>query len=133
MKMLLASLALVLLAPSAIAQDATPPAPSSGSAVMPELTASQNAAYSCAMTFALVSKCQKADDDRGASYPDMEEGGGKEFFVRTLAMLMDALGLERQQVVQMAIDGVAAAEAEGEETVGRRMTACLPMLIPPGS
>ena len=135
MKTLLAPLTFLVLAPSAIAQDAAP-APSAPEAepfVMPELSTSQQAAYSCAMTFALVSKWQKAGDERGAPYPDMESEGGREYFVRTMAALMDELGLDRARVMQMAIAGVAAAEAEGAETVEQRMSACSLMLAQPGA
>lgn len=135
MKTLFTTLTFLVLAPSAIAQEAAP-APSASEAepfVMPELSTSQQAAYSCAMTFALVSKWQKAGDDRGTPYPDMESEGGREYFVRTMAALMDDLGLNRAQVMQMATAGVAATEADGAETVEQRMSACSLMLAHPGS
>jgi len=93
-----------------------------------DLPIEQAAAPRCGIAFALVSRWQGAGDQRGSAYPDMESEGGREFFVRSMAGLMDSRGLSRE-----AVDAMVAAEAElldapeSEQRIAAMMPACLLM------
>ncbi|MBX7458447.1 hypothetical protein K3152_09335 [Qipengyuania sp. 1NDH17] len=129
MKALLAPLALIAIAPAALAQEGPPaaPQPAEEAEALPQLTAEQEASFRCAMTFALVSGWQKGGDERGAAWEDMEANGGKEFFVRTMASLMDDHGLTRPQVMRLIANGMEDMQERMLEDVELRMPACLLM------
>jgi hypothetical protein len=83
------------------------------------------AAARCAVAFATVSRWQKAGDARGRDYPDIEASGGREFFVRVMAKLMEDTGLGREDII--ALSTRAADENEGEggpERIKAMMPAC---------
>jgi len=108
--------------------DAVPPAsaPAPADALrIDDLPVDQAAAVRCAIAFATVSRWQKAGEPRGAAYPDMETGGGREFFVRTMAQVMDSTGLTRDGVVQLIFGEVEASDnPAGEERLKAMMPAC---------
>lgn len=104
---------------------ADPPAPA---ITIDQLQIEQAAAARCAIAFATVSRWQKADDPRGESYPNMETGGGREFFVQVMAKLMDEAGLTRDNVIALAFDGVEDHnKSDGAERVAAMMPACQAM------
>ncbi len=106
---------------------ADPPAPASAIKI-DQLQIEQAAAARCAIAFATVSRWQKAGDARGSAYPDMDTGGGREFFVQVMAKLMDEAGLTRDNVVAMAFEGVEDHEKpDGAERVAAMMPACQAM------
>lgn len=83
------------------------------------------AAARCAVAFATVSRWQKAGDARGEGYPDIEAAGGREFFVRVMAKLMEDTGLGREDII--ALSTRAADENEGEggpQRIKAMMPAC---------
>jgi len=83
------------------------------------------AAARCAVAFATIGRWQKTGDARGSSYPDIEAAGGREFFVRVMAKLMEETGLGREDII--ALSTRAADENEGEggaERVKAIMPAC---------
>jgi hypothetical protein len=83
------------------------------------------AAARCAVAFATVSRWQKTGDARGEGYPDIEAAGGREFFVRVMAKLMEETGMGREDVI--ALSTRAADDNEGEggaERVKAMMPAC---------
>ncbi len=93
-----------------------------------QLPITQAAAARCAIAFATVSRWQKADDPRGTAYPDMEAGGGREFFVQVMAKLMDEAGLTRDNVVALAFAGVENHDKpDGAAQVAAMMPACQTM------
>lgn len=118
-----------------IALQAAPAAPSdeSAEASRPELESfaelpiEEAAAPRCGVAFALVSKWQKAGDARGANWPDMEAEGGREFFVRSMAKLMETRELSRGSITPLVKREVAMLEAEGDDRVEAMMPACLLM------
>ncbi len=119
------------LALSALAlQDAPAPTPadppaSSATLNIEQLPIEQAAATRCAIAFATVSRWQKTGDRRGSAYPDAEAGGGREFFVRVMAKLMDDAELSREGVVDLASREVAVYESpEGTERLAAMMPAC---------
>lgn len=126
---LIASLALTL-ALSTAPQDEPAAAGQAADPVisLDQLPIEQAAAARCGMVFALVSRWQKTGDPRGESHDNMETGGGREFFVRTMANLMDAAGITNQQVAALAMEEVNKLDTpEGGERAEAMMPACLLM------
>jgi hypothetical protein len=83
------------------------------------------AAARCAVVFATVSRWQKAGDARGSEYPDIEAAGGREFFVRVMAKVMEDTGMGREDIIALTTN--AANENEGEGGAARiraMMPAC---------
>lgn len=118
MRMIIAPLALVLAAPLA-AQE--------GEAPLPELTIEQTSSLRCGVAFGLIAKGQAEGDERAAAYPAMEPRG-REFFVRTMARLMDEHGLSREQVNKLAFRTTMELAGETLEERERMMPACLLLL-----
>ena len=82
------------------------------------------AALRCSAAFALVG-AQSPGESAGDDVPDLKERG-REFFVRSLATIMDERGLDRA-----AIEQAVRAEAEAlsdKEQLDAVMPACLLML-----
>jgi len=109
-------------------------APAPDAAPVPVITAfdqlpiEEAAAPRCAVAFATVGRWQMVGDPRGADYPDMENDGGREFFVRTMANLMEGRGLSRGDVATILTNEAAALSSdEGAERVAAMMPACLLM------
>ena len=109
------------------------PAPLEAPAASPtaslnRLTPEQATAARCAIAFAAVGHWQKAGDPRGADYPDMVAGGGREFFVQVMAKLMSEAGLSRDDVIVLASGGAEAYDGpEGAKAVAALMPACQAM------
>lgn len=109
------------LAPLA-AQATAPVAPP---ARAPRLSQENSALLRCSAAFALVSYGQANGDEAARKWPAIDPRG-REFFVRTLAKLMDDTGMDRDQV-----SALASAEAQrllDEKQVDAVMPACLLML-----
>ena len=89
MKRLTLSLAAAALCLSAVPLVAQEPAPE---AALPTLNLDQRMLLRCSATFALVAFRQEAGVDWAVALPPMGERG-REFFVRTSALLMDEAGI----------------------------------------
>lgn len=119
-----------LLAAALALQDAPAPAPADPPALQSSITIDQlpieqAAAARCAIAFATVSRWQKEGDPRGTAYPDMEAGGGREFFVQVMVKLMDEAKLSRDDIVALAVRGVEEHnKPDGAERVAAMMPAC---------
>jgi hypothetical protein len=115
-----------LLAAAALAlQPAPVPPETNASATLDTLPLEHAAAARCAVVFATVSRWQKAGDARGSEYPDIEAAGGREFFVRVMAKVMEDTGMGREDII--ALSTSAADENEGEggaERIKAMMPAC---------
>lgn len=123
--MLTPLLAAALALQVAPAPEPVDPPGATGAVSVEQLPIEQAAAARCAIAFATVSRWQKAGDRRGSAYPDAEAGGGREFFVRVMAKLMDEAGLSRDGVVDLAAREVAVYESpEGTERLAAMMPAC---------
>lgn len=118
--MLTSLLAPLLLTALALKSD---PAP-----VVPEpapLSQENRALLRCAAAFALVAQGQVAGDPQAKAWPDLSERG-REFFVRSMAQLMDKTGRDRA-----GIAALVNAEAQALTTSGdlhKVMPSCLLML-----
>lgn len=114
------ALAAVTAAIPLAAQDAPIDAP-------PRLTMEQQTALRCGVTFGMVAGAQEIGDGQAMTYPPMEPRG-KEFFVRTMARLMDEQGLTREQIARLALAEVNEMKTGGMARVKEIMPACLLML-----
>lgn len=96
------------------APEIQPPAASGANAVvtLDALPLEHAAAARCAVAFATITRWQKAGDARGEGFPNIEAAGGREFFVRVMAKLMEDTGLGREDII--ALSTRAADENEGE-------------------
>lgn len=104
-----------------------PPAPPGGVRI-DQLPIEQAAAARCAIAFAAVSRWQTVGDARGQAYADMAGGGGREFFVRVMAKLMDEAGLTREDVVALTARGVEEHDRPGGDArISAMMPACRAM------
>lgn len=120
---------LPLLAAALALQDApAAPAPAPSSEATPSIEAlpiEQAAAARCAIAFATVSRWQKAGEARGKAYPDMEAAGGREFFVRVMAQLMDEAGFTRENIAALSLDEAQRNDSpEGAARIAKMMPAC---------
>lgn len=101
-----------------------PVPPKQGADAIDDLPIEQAAAVRCAIAYATVSRWQKAGDARGSAYPDAEAQGGREFFVRVMAKLMDT-GVTRESIVMMTTEAAARNDTpEGAERIAQMMPAC---------
>ncbi|MCR9179311.1 MAG: hypothetical protein NXH71_03650 [Erythrobacteraceae bacterium] len=117
-------LASVALASAALALQAAPsPAPP---VRLEDLTVQESAALRCSVAFAYVSDWQKDGDARGAAWPGLEAQGGREFFVRTMAQLMDRRGLDRRGVFDLIALQTERLKASPDD-IPAMMPACLMM------
>lgn len=118
MSILLTVAALVALqsAPPAEAQPYSPP---------PALSAESNAALRCSAAFALISYGQANGNEAARQWPDLDERG-REFFVRTMARIMDETGVDRDGVARMA--EIKAQQLIDSGEVEQIMPSCLVML-----
>ena len=90
-----------------------------------QLTQENAALLRCSAAFALVSFGQANGNEASMRWPALDPRG-QEFFVRSMAKLMDDTGLSRDEVSQLA-----SAEAQrllDEDQVDGVMPACLLML-----
>ena len=122
MRKMIAPLALLLASP-VVAQDApAQPAPS-----VESLTLEQATSLRCSVAFAAIAQGQATGDPRATAHPPMEKRG-QEFFVRSMARLMDELSLDRAQVEALAVSVAEEMLAKGVEEVDNVMPACLLLL-----
>lgn len=90
-----------------------------------QLSQENAALLRCSAAFALVSYGQENGNEAALRWPVLDPRG-QEFFVRSLAKLMDDTGLSRDEISQLA-----SAEAQrllDEDQVDQVMPACLLML-----
>jgi hypothetical protein len=110
------------LAPAFLAQAAANPPPLTDLAQLPVTEAT---APRCAIVFALVGQWQKAGEERGRAWPDMETSGGREFFVQAMAQLMDARALDREALLGLVARESERLQGEGDERIAAMMPSCL--------
>ena len=122
----LASLALAPLtaAPLALIQAAPLIDPTMPDAAAP-MSLEQQAALRCSAAFALVSAGQERGNEAALAYPPLGERG-KEFFVRSMAQVMDDTGMTREQVSRLVAQ--SAQELRDGNGIKDAMPACLLLL-----
>ena len=110
---------------AALALQAAPapaPAPTAASPVMSQ---ENRALLRCAAAFAVTANAQASGDPAAQQWPELGTRG-REFFVRAMAQLMDATGLDRAGIAQLASKEAQALTATGD--VAKVMPSCLIML-----
>ena len=115
----------ILLMSVAVQDSGEAPAPPTIEVAPLALSAEQQATVRCAITFANVAARQAQADPAVAGYPDLTERG-REFFVRSMAQLMDDLQIKRPQLRLHLTK--AAEEITQPGKVEELMPACLLML-----
>lgn len=130
MKLVIPVIASLIFASTASAQDNTPADRAEPPAIAMELTdlpIEQQTALRCAVAIAIATESQRAGDAQGKDWPDLAENNrGREFFVRSIAKLMDDTGIDREGI---ALRGRKEAQALLEEgQLDAVMPACLLML-----
>lgn len=111
-----------LLAPALLAQATAAPPPITDLAQLPVTEAT---GPRCAIAFAIVGQWQKAGEARGKQWPDMASSDAREFFVQTMAGLMDALRLDRAALQVIIARESERLQAEGDARISAMMPACL--------
>ena len=125
-KLLLAA-GLALASLPLAAQDAPATGPAAAETALPTLTLEQRSSLRCGVAFGLIAKGQAEGDARAAAYPAMEPRG-REFFVRTMAGLMDDHDLTREQANKLAFETTMTLMNEGLEEREAMMPNCLLLL-----
>jgi hypothetical protein len=108
-----------MLTPLLAALLAAQPAPA------PVLSQESRALLRCSAAFALMSRRQANGDPVALRWPALE-ARGREFFVRSLAQLMDQTKLDRDGIAWLAGAEAKALQESGE--TDKLMPACLVML-----
>lgn len=91
----------------------------------PTLSAQNKALLRCSAAFAIVSRGQEAGNAAALKWPRLDQRG-REFFVRSLAQLMDETGLDRDGISILVSQEAQALWDKGE--VDAIMPSCLVML-----
>jgi hypothetical protein len=94
-------------------------------AASPTLSLEDRALLRCSAAFALVAEGQAKGNDAANKWPPVGVRG-REFFVRSLARLMDSTGLDRGGISQLVGAEAQAIWDNGE--IEKVMPACLVML-----
>lgn len=93
-----------------------------------ELPIEEAATARCGVAFAVVGRWQRDADPKGSGYPNMETEGGREFFVRAMANLMEGRDLDRNAAARLVVREVSLLDSEeGADQVEAMMPACLLM------
>lgn len=91
----------------------------------PPISQENRALLRCAAAFALVANGQAQGEQAAQQWPALGTRG-REFFVRAMAQVMDAAGLDRDGITALANDEARALAASGE--THKIMPSCLLML-----
>ena len=127
MTKLLIAAGLALAALPLAAQDAPATGPAAAETALPTLTLEQRSSLRCGVAFGLIAKGQAEGDARAVAYPEMEPRG-REFFVRTMAQLMDDHGLTREQAGKLSFDTLKDLMALPLDEREALLPACFAML-----
>ena len=129
MKIILPAIAAAMLTAPVIAQDsarADTPAPVITMELV-DLPIEQQTALRCGVAVAIATEAQRAGNADGKDWPDLlENERGREYFVRTMAKLMDDTGIAREGI---ALRGRKEAEDLAQDgRLDAVMPACLLMM-----
>ena len=130
MKPVIPVIASLIFAATASAQDNDPADMAEPPAIamkLVDLPIEQQAALRCAVAIAIATESQRAGDATGKDWPDLSENNrGREFFVRSMAQLMDDTGIGREGIAPRGRKEAQALLEEGQ--LDAIMPACLLML-----
>jgi hypothetical protein len=114
-----------MLTPLLAAALALQTAPAPAQPALPPLSQEARAVLRCSAAFALVSQWQSMGEASAKQWPPLGTRG-REFFVRSLAQLMDETGLDRDGIAWLA--GVEAKALRDSGEAYKIMPSCLAML-----
>jgi hypothetical protein len=92
-----------------------------------QLPVTQSAAPRCAIAMALVGEWQRQGDERARDWPDLQGSDAREFFVQSMAKLMDDRGLNRPALLDLVARETQRLKGEGDDQIAALMPACLLM------
>lgn len=92
---------------------------------LPPVSLEQQAALRCSAAFAIVSAGQERGNEAALAYPLLGERG-KEYFVRSMAKVMEETGIGREQV--SALVSKSAQELWDKDAIRDAMPSCLLLL-----
>lgn len=121
----------ILIAPIALQAGAATldPAPTDPAiADLSELPIEEATAPRCGVVFAIVEGAQTAGDARAAQFPDLKQNGGREYFVRAMAGLMERRGLGRDAALTLVGKEVERLSEDSFEGAFDLMPPCLLLL-----
>lgn len=114
-----------MLAFAALAIQAQAADPEANAPEMPQLSISAQAALRCSAAFALVSYGQERGDPASMQWPQVDPEG-REFFVQSIARIMDETGIDRDQAATLAeIEAKRLLDSSDLEAI---MPSCLALL-----
>lgn len=93
---------------------------------LPALTMEQETTLRCGVAFALVQQSREAGDAGFQDYPELGQRG-QEFFVRTMAQLMEQTGANRDAIAKLVMREAEALKGDAQ-AIDQVMPACLLML-----
>ena len=93
-----------------------------------DLPVEEATAPRCGVAFGFVEGWQETDDPRGEKWPDIASSGAREFFVRAMVGLIDAYGLEREDVTRLVNNESKRLEADNGAAIEAMLPACLALL-----
>ena len=129
MKLIIPACAALTLSATAHAQDAVPgdaPAPVITMELV-DLPIQQQTALRCAVAVAIATEAQRSGKAEGKDWPDLVTGErGREFFVRSMAKLMDDTGIAREGIALRGQKEAQTLMQDGQ--LDAVMPACLLML-----
>lgn len=90
-----------------------------------QLPVEEATAPRCGVAFAIIEGTQEDGDARAKEWPDIKTSGGREFFVRAMAKLMEDRGLDQDAVVALVASEVELMSQDGYRRANDMMPACL--------
>lgn len=93
---------------------------------LPGLTMEQETTLRCGVAFALVQQSREVGDAGFQDYPELGQRG-QEFFVRTMAQLMEQTGANRDAIAQLVMREAESLKGD-PQAIDQLMPACLLML-----
>ena len=120
------TLAVIALVPAVLAAGslAAAPVPQGAPAAAPVLSLMQQTALDCGVSFGLAARAQAAGEAGADRWPADVGTRGKEFFVRTVAQIMDETGADRN-----AVAALVGASAERQQADPAKREAALPACL----
>lgn len=115
-----------LFAPIAIQAAPAPTGPAITD--LAELPIEEATAPRCGVVFAIVEGAQTAGNTRAAQFPDLKQNGGREYFVRAMASLMERRGLDREAALALVGKEVERLSQDDFEGAFDLMPPCLLLL-----
>lgn len=93
-----------------------------------QLPVEEATAPRCSVAFAIIQGAQKEGDERAKQWPDLVNAKAREFFVVSMARLMDDRKLDREQIAQLVERETGRLQADNDKTANEMMPACLLLL-----